>query len=59
MTLCKTQYEERMQENLQAMSLTLSPSEIAEIRAMNTHHTVFKDHQSAADVEWFMEKSSR
>jgi len=58
-TLCKTQHEERMQENLQSMSLTLSPSEIAEIRAMNTHHTVFKDHQSAADVEWFMEKSSR
>lgn len=58
-TLCKTQHEARMTENLESQDFRLSAEDMASIKALDTGKSMFGDHRDPDRVVWFMEKSTR
>ena len=50
----KSTHKERMEENFNVLDFTLSPEDMAAIRALDTGESLFFSHYDPQTVEWFM-----
>ena len=50
----KSTHKERMEENFNVLDFTLSPEDMAAIRALDTGESLFFSHYAPQTVEWFM-----
>lgn len=58
-TLCKTEHQERMVENMESLCFKLSVEDMAQIAKLDRGHTMSKNHRSPEDVKWFHTEATR